>query len=327
MRKFFALFLVFTLLIGIVTPTNAQASQADWEAAMHSALDYLNTTVASNPVVGSEWAILALARAEKITTDEPWVNRWLNNLGSAQLRRKTDYQRVAIALTSLGLDASNFRGRDFTEAYRAFVPVAQRHAMNQTINADIYALIALDTKPYDGDREMYIQSLLDAQRSNGAWGLTPNLPASALDLDITAMAVQALAPYYDSHPDVALAVDTALEWLRQQTFTDPEGTAQMIVALTTLSFATEAQRYVNHLLQWHDSASGGFRRPTPTDPINFMATEQAAYALVAYWRLVNNMNSLYDMSMTEDEPEVQASESNTGLAERLLQMLERANLR
>jgi len=296
MRKLTALFLAFVMFM--VMPTSTQASQSDWETAMHSALDYLYSAVSQNPQVGNEWAILALARAERIAADEAWVTRWLNQLGRAQFRRKTDYQRVSLALSSLGQDASNFRGRDFTKAFSTHVPTAQRHAMNQTINADIYALIALDSRPYSGDREYFIQSLLDAQRSNGAWGLTPNLPASALDLDITAMAVQALAPYYYSNPDVTLAIDTALEWLRKQAFNDPEGTAQMIVALTALGpvFADEALRYVNRLLLWFDPSSGGFRRPTTTSPVNFMATEQAAYALVAYWRLVNNMTSLYDMT-------------------------------
>jgi hypothetical protein len=117
------------------------------------------------------------------------------------------------------------------------------------------------------------------------------------DIDITAMALQALAPYYnDGDPDVKEAVQLALRWLQRQSFPDPESTSQMIVALTALGLAEEAEYYVNRLLRWFDPAAGAFRRPNPTDPVNMMATEQAAYALVAYWRFVNDMTPLYDMS-------------------------------
>jgi len=127
--------------------------------------------------------------------------------------------------------------------------------------------------------------------------------------------MQALAPHYHDDRRVAEAVDKALDWLRAQTFSDVEGTAQMIVALTALGpdFANEAEYYVDHLLRWFDAATGGFRRPSVNDPVNLMATEQAAYALVAYWRFVNGMNHLYDMNdalleIRGREPEVREVE-------------------
>jgi hypothetical protein len=69
----------------------------------------------------------------------------------------------------------------------------------------------------------------------------------------------------------------------------------MIIALSALELLDEAAVYVELLLTWHDPAEGGFRRPTPDDPINRLATEQAAYALAAYWRAVNGMSPLFDM--------------------------------
>ena len=327
MRKIASIFLVFAILFGLALPANAvQASQVSWEIAMNRSLDWIQITVSPNPVVGSvggEWAVLALARAGRVTANDPWVQAWLSDLDRtlaevdrlavnndiqnppsagifpSALRRWTDFQRVTIALSALGLDASDYNGRDLTEIFRLYIPSAQRHSLNQTINVDTFALIALDTMPYSGDRDRFIQYLLDAQRDDGTWSLSPNLPSSTFDLDVTAMALGALAPYYyrgDSR--VAGAVNKALGWLRVQTFSDVESTAQMIVALTALGpdFADEAEYYVNHLLRWYDPATGGFRRPTTNDPVNLMATEQAAYALVAYWRFVNGMNSLYDMS-------------------------------
>jgi len=204
---------------------------------------------------------------------------------------------VALALTALGFDASDYNGHDFTAVFNMYVPAPRRHSLNRTIHADIYALIALNTRPYDGEQDAFLQSLLRAQRADGSWSLAPADASSVLDMDVTAMALQALAPYND---DVAVdnAINSALAWLRTQTFVDVEGLSQMIVALTALGddFADEAEYYVNQLMRWFDPTIGGFRRPTPIDPVDAMATEQAAYALVAYWRFVNGMNPLYDMS-------------------------------
>ena len=325
MRRIFIFFLAVVMLISIVAPANgvqaqAQTPYANWEYAMDRSLDWIRNAVAPHPLVGfvgGEWAVLAMARAGRVDVNDPWVLGWLADLErmlaevdriSAQghdiqrppsagtfpggIRRWTDFQRVTLALSALGLDATDFNGRDLTAIYRTFVPVNERHALNMTINVDTFALIAMDTAPYDGDRREFIEWLLESQSPRGTWSL------GSFDLDVTAMAAQALAPYYHSDPDIRAAVDRALGWLRAQYFPDPESTAQMIVLFTALGpdFAEEAAYYVSWLLRWFDPASGGFRRPTPNDPVNHMATEQAAYALVAYWRFINGMTSLYDMS-------------------------------
>jgi len=344
-KKLLAGLIVIVILIGITTPVAASAD-TDWETAMNRSLDWIRSELTPSPLVGSvggEWAILALARADRLSANDPWLSGWFadlenlladidrlaaagNNIQNppsagtfpSALRRWTDFQRVTLALGALGVDASNFNGRDLTDIYRNFVPIAQRHALNQTINVDAWALIALDSRQFSGDREQFVQSLLDTQRADGVWSLGATPTPGMGDIDITAMSVQALAPYYRTNSEVRTAVDRSLNWLRGQTFSDPEGTAQVIVALTALGsdFAYEASYYVNHLLRWFDSASGAFRRPHADSPINMMATEQAAYALVAYWRLVNNMNSLYDMRDALGEnrtSEITTSTENIGL--------------
>jgi len=325
-RKIVAILLTFILVLGILPTNIVQAYETvSWEYAKNRVLDRLQGEISPSPIVGSvggEWAILALARAGQITINDPLVHSWLVNLERilvdvdnlaqthdiqnpssagtfpSALRRWTDFQRVTIAISALGLDASNFNGRDLTAIFSEFVPPNERHPINQTINADIYALIALDSWAYSGDRYQFLDNILNSQRADGTWSLNPNAATSSADISITAMAIQALAPYYATNSRVAEAVTTALGWLRTQTFADPEATTNMVVALTALGsdFAAEATYYVNHLLRWFDPVSGGFRRPTPNDPVNHMATEQAAYGLTAYWRFVNGMTPLYDMS-------------------------------
>jgi len=328
----------------IPAPNNAPTS---WEAAMEATLDWmLEISPQAGAAVG-EWAILALARAQRLTIDDPWAMAWLTDLDRvisevdeilaanpsldinnppsastfpAALRRWTDFQRVTIALSALGIDGADFRGRNMTEPFQAFVPTPQRHATNRTILADIFALIALDTMDYDGDREQFLSHILDVQRADGTWSLNPAQPASVLDLDITAMAIQALAPYYIGGDAIVIeAVEKALQWLQTQEFPDPESTAQMVIALTALgpAYAEDAIYYVEWLLRWFDPAAGAFRQPTLADPVNHISTVQAAYALVAYWRLVNGASSLYAMSGDFEELTVllplEATENEIGL--------------
>ena|GEM_PF-2978036 len=276
----------FSLTISV---SAAGLQKEDWETAMDASLDWLQENIQPSPVVGSvggEWAVLALARAERVSVRDPWVRGWIRAVRRPDngLRRWTDFQRVSLAVNALGLDATDFNGQDLTEPFQTFVPPAERHAMNQTINADIFALIAL------GECDYFLESLLYAQNSDGTWNL-----GNRMNLDLTAMALQALAPFYVRGDErVTDAVHLALAWLRSRTFPDPESTSQMIVALTALG--EDASYYVDHLLHWFDPAEGAFRRPRLTDPVNMMATEQAAYALVAHWRFVNGMTALYDFS-------------------------------
>lgn len=274
----------------------------DWAEAMDSSLRWIrnNITHPTVSIAGGEWAILALARAN--IKDEEWDNIYLKNLDAAleagdngNLVSWTDFQRVTLALTSLGLDASDYNGHDLTEAFSTFIPTADRPNHSRNINADIFALIALDSKFYDGDREQFVNAILGVQYINGGWGLVSNMPS----VEITAMAMQALAPYYDNNAAVKSAVDSGFAWLDIQDIADVEGNAQVIVALTALGI--DPVEYVDALLEFYDPVTGGFRR---TGMVNTIATEQAAYALVAYWRFVNDMNSLYNMSDAGDRQAV-----------------------
>ena len=255
---------------------------------MNTALNWLLVNTA-NPRVGDEWAVLALARAN-IQADE-FFDSYLEALraelaaGHPSLTRWTDFQRVTLAVTALGLDATNFHGFNLISGFSSFIPTSQRQTLNRTIMADIFAIIALNSRPYGGDTALYINALLDAETSAGGWGL-----GTAPNLSITAMTIQALAPFYSSDARVRAAVDRALTWLDGQTITDAESNVQVIVALTALGH--NPQRFVDALLTFRDPSTGGFLRGTS---VNRMTTEQAAYALVAFTRFAEGRNTLYDM--------------------------------
>ena len=58
-------------------------------------------------------------------------------------------------------------------------------------------------------REKLIQQILDKQLSDGGWALS----GTKSDPDMTAMAIQALAPYYEKNSGVETAVEKALQTL------------------------------------------------------------------------------------------------------------------
>ena len=268
-----------------------EPSAVAYQAALASVMNNLRTIVPAPNfgVTGGEWTILSLARGGYASTAyyDGYYSRILAELAGKTEKldpsKSTENARLIVALTAIGIDASDVGGLDLT------APFADTAWLGiQGINGPIWALISLDAKPYQTSgnlRQDLIDYILDNMTGSG-WALSGTAP----DVDMTAMALQALAPYKDQ-PQVSAAISQALAWLNTRTVGDVEGNAQVIVALSALGI--DAQSYVEDLLTYYDAASGGFRRE---GIVNLMATEQAAYALVAYDRFINGENALYDMS-------------------------------
>ena len=286
--------------------------------ALTGVLSYLKANV-TNPTIGSvngEWAVLAMARGGILTDDAK--NAYLTNLDTAlqegtSISKYTDYQRVTLALSSLGIDASKYgsSSRDLTAIYQTYLSADQRGAENQTLMADIFALIALNSKPYSGDQSSYVDALCNAALASGGWSLVDS--AAEADVDTTAMAIQALAPYYSTSTTVKTKVDAALTWLKSKqdtttgAFTSYSGsvstcsTAQVVTALCALGqdptgtqWTVGSTNPVKGLTLYYIGDTGAFGESS-TSAADQLATEQAAYALVAYHRLQEGSKSLYDM--------------------------------
>lgn len=311
--------LLVILTVIYVLPVSADfdiTGNTDHIAAYEGVLEYLQNEV--TPTVGStggEWAVFALARAGMIDAQSDWAEVYLAALDSAleneEIIGSTDYERVTLAVTALGLDAEKFNGRDLTEIYKTYNP-------RLATNGKTYALLALNSKPYSGDADLYVQALIEAALSGGGWSLRPGGDA---DIDVTAMAIQALAPYYEYEPRVREAVDSGLCYIKSEQdeetggFVGVEGlvstcsTAQVIVMLTALNidpsgdeWATDGGRSpLDAMLEHYNSESGCFGEFDDITP-DQMASEQAAYALAAYHRFLCGDVSLYDMSDIDIRP-------------------------
>lgn len=290
-----------------------------------AALMYKNTP---NPAIGTssgEWTILSLARAG-YDVPQSYYDKYYANVekeiqekeGLLSNVKYTEYSRLILGLTSIGRDVTNVAGYNLLEKLADFNSVKK-----QGINGPIFALIALDTNKYEipampnvgvqTSRDMLIDYILEKEITSkdgkiGGWALSGKVP----DPDITAMALQSLAPYKDDEkvkPYINRAVQVLAEIQQDNAgysswgSINSESIAQVIVALTALGIdPTTDSRFIKGEGNWIVSAimefyveGGGFKHILAGNR-DGMATDQGMYALVAYDRFVNGKNSLYDMT-------------------------------
>jgi hypothetical protein len=285
------------------------------ELALAKVGETANPTVDS---IGGEWAVIALARGGAMTDEIR--NAYLANLKSyvenkaysktngtviLDNSRPTENERVVLALTALGIDASNWEGYDFV------TPLLNASwANSQGINGTVFALIALDSKPYFQEntaiRNALVSEITAKQATNNGW----SYQGTGFDYDMTAMALQALAPYRNNNSGVQNATTNAFNtfrtlytgaWGAHPEKSSAESYAQTLAAYSVQGVDVEADGLLNNgesildRLMSFALSTGAFQHIL-TSGANTMATEQAAYALVAYDRFKNGQNSLYDMS-------------------------------
>ena len=271
---------------------------------------------------GGEWVALGLARSGFISDKlaEQYAQeayQYVKKKGSSTMSdsKSTENSRMILALTSIGKDPTDVAGYNLLEPLEDL-----DYVKSQGINGTIFALIALDSHNYDipkaaagktqTTRDALIDEILAAQQEDGGW----NVNGNGADPDMTAMAIQALAPYYSSNAKVKAAVDDALKRLSQMQeenggytswgTSNSESVAQVIVALTSLGidpasdgrFIKNGYSTLDALASFYNDAGGFKHSQSDTTSSNGLATEQAYYALASWYRLKAGKTSLYDMS-------------------------------
>lgn len=293
------------------------------------------------PEVGStygEWAVLGAARSE-LTASSQWFGEYYKTVkayvkenidknGRLPLPGETNTQstensRLLLALTAIGADPTDVEGHNLLTALEDLDFVEKSGT-----NGPVFALLAVDSGSYETEsREALVESILDAQLQDGGWAVS----GTTSEVDMTAMAIQALAPYCED-PEVEAAVGNALDYLKEQQCEDggfrsggtanAESAAQVIIALTALGedpaeFVSEEGTSVLEALGKFHVEGSGFRHcfETGADGVNQMATEQSYLALTAYDRLLEGKTALYDMSDVERKYFVTEAETGEAFAE------------
>ncbi len=297
-----------------------EAAEADHKAIYEATGKYISGLgTPSVGSVGGEWMVIDLVRAgypcpegyyENVVE---YVKEKINANEQLHRSKSTDNSRVILALTAAGYDVTDVDGHNLLMGL-----TDMSYVTKQGINGPIWALIAFDCYKYDipvnsdateqVTRETLISYILEKQLEDGGWAMS----GSKADSDMTGMAVQSLAPYYNTNDEVKVAVDKALACLSDLQYDNggfgsvdgdcSESCAQVIVALAALGIDPETDsRFVKNGVSVLDAMcqfaveGGGFEH-IPSGGLNGMATEQGQYALTAYFRFLNGETSLYDMT-------------------------------
>ncbi len=266
---------------GIVAFNQADGSVENW-------IDEKLSGKAGN---GSEWYILTLSQYGSYDFTE-YESNLLHYLSQNEVASASSRLKYALCLTAVGS-----RDSYITET-------AENAIGKQGIMSLIFGIHLLNNTDTDKAGEV-ISQLLPMQKPDGGWALMGEYG----DVDVTAMAVQSLAPHYESNTDVKTAVDNALIFLSEKQKDDgdyasygvnnPESTAQVIVALSALGIdcCTDSRFIKNgHTIfdgiEKYRLRNGSFCRELGKGS-NETATLQAFYSMVAYIRFTEGKPSLY----------------------------------
>lgn len=220
----------------------------------------------------------------------------------------TEWQRCAITASAMGGDPADLEGIDLVKG-GVYGRDENNSVGKQGLNGWIFALLTLDTMGYktpegaEFDRERILDEIVSSQNTDGGFSLSKG----ESDIDITAMALQAIAPYYNdfSRDDVRKSVDKAVEYLSGKqdssgTFGSAEADSQVVIALCSLGIDPEADsRFVKNTdlltaLLYYQNSDGGFSHEKGGDS-DELATGQALCALAAQKRFELTMRRIYDM--------------------------------
>ena len=332
--------LLCLLLAACIAFTGCGAKdEAPYRTALKQVQDYLRETVteAASGSVGGEWAVLALTRGDsKLPEDflecyQQNTEKMLREAGgilhTATGYKYTEYARIILGWTAAGQDPADAAGYNLLEKL-----TDMQNVCRQGINGPIWALIAYDCGGYtipeipagtadrnensaQTSREALLTYILENRTLDGGWTLS----GKEADVDLTAMALTAMAPYVcddaqlcaevseDTRKEVKAAAGMAISCLAAKKLPsggfeswgseNAESCAQVITALSALGIDAETDESfagtLDALLAFQQE-DGGFAH-TREGGTNLMATEQAAYALAAYERMKNGEPRLFDM--------------------------------
>jgi len=263
------------------------------EAGAASVDEWLNGSIASGAGTTSDWYAVTLSQCGYRDLDA-YEKALKEHIESNNVVSATTREKYAIALCAAGSNSSYI------------YDILDSSVGEQGMMSWIYGLHILNNgytcSKYNTDS--VVDTILSMQNDDGGWALFGDYG----DIDVTAMTVQALAPYYCQNEDVTAAVDNALEFLslRQkenggyESFgtPNPESASQVLTALSALGidcrnderFIKNGNNLIDGIVIYH-LPDGSFCHSIDGGT-NETATVQAYYSLVAFVRMTEGKSPL-----------------------------------
>ncbi len=255
--------------------------------------EWMDTDLAALAGTGAEWYILCLAQSGNYDFTA-YEQALLDYLDKNTVPSATTKQKYALVLASIGsTDAYISQILDSTVGTLGIMSyVYGLHLVNNGYSAPLSAGKITD-------------AILSMQKDDGGWAIS----GTVSDADVTAMTLQALAPYVSERQDVANAANRALSLLSErQTATggyksygaeNPESAAQVIIALCALGLdpLTDARFIKNgntpfDFIATFALSDGGYAH-TIGGAYSSAATAQVFCAATAYLRFAGGQAPLY----------------------------------
>lgn len=262
-----------------------------------------------------EWSVINAARSG-VLVPQSWFDEYYANLSAAlkeadgvlSATKNTEYSRTIIALSAIGKDPASVAGYNLFSHYMTMDEVTK-----QGLPGAIFALIALDCKDYslpggsEVTRETLVDYILENEYEGGGWAII----GDSADVDVTAQALQALAPHMDDEK-VAAAAERAVNLLSERQNDDggfyawqginSQTTAQVIIALTSLGVDPRTdERFIksggwtgSFLMKYY--LGDGMFCHTLGNGADAMATDQCLQALISLELSDNGGGAFYNFA-------------------------------
>lgn len=186
----------------------------------------------------SDWYIIGLKQYQNSYSYNSYLTALKQYTDSSIKPNAVEKQRIALTYAVLGGGS-------------AFITQTTRDSIGKLgVMSSIYGLILLDSGAYTSSaftRDEIIRKILTDRRPDGGWALS----GTVSDPDVTSMALQSLAPYYQ-YTDVKSAADQALNLLSRKQLDNgdysswgtrnAESTAQVLCALSALKIDYRTDR-------------------------------------------------------------------------------------
>ena len=263
-----------------------QAGASDYE-------EYLSAGLVPYAGEGTEWLFICLTQWKPELDFGEYARALDEYLEKNGTLKPVDYQRIALAKSAIGTD------REW------IINVIRDYTGQGGIMSNIYGLILADSGDYipRSERLLLASELVKMQLPDGGFVLNGQYS----DTDVTAMALQALAPYKNEYGD---EIERALLRLSELQKDDggfasygtenSESSAQVLMALCALDidYANDERFIKNSVTIWdalceYECEDGGFSH-TKGGMVNGMATAQVLAAAVCLNRYLEGGGFIYD---------------------------------
>ncbi|MCM1308832.1 MAG: DUF4430 domain-containing protein [Butyrivibrio sp.] len=280
-----------------------QAGVSDYE-------EYLRVCLVPYAGEGAEWLFICLKQWEPELDCGEYDRALDEYLEKNSALAPTDYQRIALAKSAMGTDRERI------------AEIIGEYTGQGGIMSSIYGLLLADSGDYvpRAERLALASELVKMQLPDGGFALSGQYS----DTDVTAMALQALAPYKNEYGgEIERALSRLSELQRDNGgfaslgTENSESAAQVLMALCALDidYARDERFIKNSRTVWdaiseYECADGGFSH-IKGRTADKMATSQALAAAVCLNKYLTDGGFIYDFGNSGSDRPPQTAEAET----------------